>query len=62
MPATPEKRPRMIIAVIGLLIAATAVLCIARLPLPLRLAVAAVDLIAAAIIFAFLRQNNANDE
>lgn len=57
MPTAPSKRPTMIIAVVALLIAATVVLCIVRLPLPLRLAVAAVDLIAASIVFAASRQS-----
>lgn len=55
MPAS-EKRPVMMIAVIGLLIAGLVVLCIFRLPLPLRLAVAGTDLIAAAILFVASRQ------
>ena len=46
----------MIVAVLALLIAATVVLCLVRLPLPLRIAVAGVDLIAAAVIFAVSRQ------
>lgn len=50
----------MIIAVIGMLIAGLIVLCLFRLPLPLRLAVAGTDLIAAAIIFATLRQHDAD--
>ena len=57
MPTAPSKRPTMIIAVVALLIAATVVLCIVRLPLPLRLAVAGVDLIAAAIVFTASRQS-----
>jgi hypothetical protein len=55
MPPAPEKRPLMIVAVVALLIAATVVLCIVRLPLPLRLAVAGADLIAATILFAVSR-------
>lgn len=52
------KRPVLIVAVVALLIAATVVLCIVRLPWPLRLAVAGTDLIAAAILFAASRQNS----
>lgn len=55
--ASPEKRPVMIIAVVALLIAATVVLCIVRLPLPLRIAVAGADLIAALVLFAASRQH-----
>jgi hypothetical protein len=44
--------------VIGLLIAGLVVLCIFRLPLPLRLAVAGTDLIAAAILFVACRQQD----
>lgn len=58
MPPSRDTRPTMIIAVVALLIAAFVVLCIVRLPLPLRLAVAAVDLIAAAIVFAASRQQD----
>ncbi|MBC8039791.1 MAG: hypothetical protein H7Y06_04545 [Opitutaceae bacterium] len=57
MPA-PEKRPVMMVAVVGLLIAGLVVLCIVRLPLPLRLAVAGTDLIAAAILFVASRQQD----
>jgi hypothetical protein len=46
----------MIVAVVALIIAATVVLCLVRLPRPLRIAVAGVDLIAAAIVFAASRQ------
>jgi len=53
---TSDKRPLMIIAVIALLIAGFVVLCLFRLPLPLRIAVACTDLIAALIVFAALRQ------
>lgn len=57
MPA-PEKRPAIMIAVVALLIAGLAVLCFVRLPLPLRLAVAGTDLIAAAILFVAFRQSD----
>jgi hypothetical protein len=57
MPAY-EKRPVMIIAIIALLIAGLVVLCLFRLPLPLRLAVAGTDLIAAAILFVAFRQSD----
>lgn len=56
MSSSDNKRPLMIVAVVGLLIAATVVLCIVRLPLPLRLAVAGTDLIAALVLFAYSRQ------
>ena len=55
--APSGKRPVLIVAVVALLLAATVVLCIVRLPLPLRLAVAGTDLIAAAILFAASRQS-----
>jgi Na+/H+ antiporter NhaD/arsenite permease-like protein len=48
----------MLVAIIGLLIVGLIVLCLFRLPLPLRLAVAGVDLIAAAILFAASRQQD----
>ena len=54
--SAPEKRPAMMVAVIALLIAGLVILCIFRLPLPLRLAVAGTDLIAAAILFVAFRQ------
>ncbi len=57
MPA-PDKRPHMIIAIVALLIAGVVVLCFVRLPLPVRLAVAGADLIAAAILFAATRQQS----
>jgi hypothetical protein len=57
MPSS-SKRPALLIAIIALLIAGAVVLCIFRLPLPLRLAVAGTDLIAAAILFVALRQNS----
>jgi hypothetical protein len=53
-----EKRPVMIIATLGLLIAGLIVLCLFRLPLPLRLAVAGGDFIAAALLFVATRQND----
>ncbi len=56
--SAPEKRPAMMIAVIALLIAGLVILCIFRLPLPLRLAVAGTDLIAAAILFVAFRQSD----
>lgn len=57
MPASPDdKRPVMIIAIVALLIAGLVILCLVRLPRPLRLAVAGTDLIAAAILFAASRQ------
>lgn len=54
--APTEKPPVLTIAVVALLIAAVVVLFIFRLPLPLRLAVAGTDLIAAAILFTASRQ------
>jgi len=56
---SPQKRPTLLIASIALLIAAFVILCIVRLPFPLRLAVAGTDLIAAAILFAASRQQSA---
>lgn len=56
MPDSSDKRPVMIVAIIALLIAGLVVLCLFRLPLPLRLAVAGVDLIAAGILFVAFRQ------
>lgn len=56
MSAPADKRPMMIIAVVALIIAATVVLCLVRLPRPLRFAVAGVDLIAAAVVFTASRQ------
>jgi hypothetical protein len=58
MSSAPEKRPVMMIAVLALLLAGIVVLCIFRLPLPLRLAVAGTDLIAAAILFVASRQQD----
>ncbi len=54
-----QKRPTLLIASLALFIAAGVVLCIVRLPFPLRLAVAGTDLIAAAILFAASRQQRA---
>lgn len=56
MSSSPDKRPVMIVAVLALLLAATVVLCLVRLPFPLRIAVAGIDLVAAAVIFAVSRQ------
>jgi hypothetical protein len=56
--SAPNKRPALLIAIIALLIAGVVVLCIFRLPLPLRLAVAGTDLIAAAILFVAFRQSD----
>lgn len=53
-----EKRPTLMIAIIALLIAGVVILCFFRLPLPLRLAVAGTDLIAAAILFVAFRQSD----
>ncbi len=54
--ALAEKRPVLITAAIGLLVAAVVVLFITRLPLPIRIAVAATDLIAAAVLAVAARQ------
>jgi hypothetical protein len=51
-----EKRPVLITAAIGLLIISFVVLFITRLPLPVRIAVAATDLIAAAVLAVAVRQ------
>jgi hypothetical protein len=56
--SAPNKRPALMVAIIALLIAGVVVLCIFRLPLPLRLAVAGTDLIAAAILFVAFRQSD----
>lgn len=58
MPPAREKRPVLVVAIIALLIAGFVVLCIFRLPLPLRLAVVGTDLIAAAILFVAMRQSD----
>jgi hypothetical protein len=59
MSANPSKRTAMNIAIVCLLIAAVVVLCLVKLPLPVRLGAAGTDLIAAAILFAANRQNRA---
>lgn len=59
MSANPSKRTTMNIAIVCLLIAAVVMLCLVKLPLPVRLGAAATDLIAAAIVFAANRQNRA---
>ena len=59
MSANPQKRTLMNITMIFLIIAAVVVLCLVKLPLPVRLGAAATDLIAAAIVFAANRQNRA---
>ena len=51
-----EKRPVLITAAVGLLIAAGVVLAITRLPLPIRIAVAATDVIAAGVLAVAVRQ------
>ena len=57
MSANPAKRTAMNIAIVCLLIAAVVVLCLVKLPLPVRFGAAGTDLIAAAILFAANRQN-----
>ncbi|HEY8932483.1 MAG TPA: hypothetical protein VIM44_04130 [Rariglobus sp.] len=59
MSANPQKHTLMNITMIFLIIAAVVVLCLVKLPLPVRLAAATTDLIAAAIVFAANRQNRA---
>lgn len=59
MPDNPSKRTTMNIAIVCLLIAAVVVMCLVKLPLPVRIGAAATDLIAAAIVFAANRQNRA---
>lgn len=49
----------MNITMICLIIAAVVMLCLVKLPLPVRLGAAGTDLIAAAIVFAANRQNRA---
>jgi len=56
----PDHRALLRITAIALLTAAAGVLCITRLPLPLRPAVMGTDLIGAAIIFLALRQNRSS--
>lgn len=56
--ASPQKRPVMIVAVAALFLAAFVVLCIVRLPLPLRIAVAGADIIAALVLFVAFRQHD----
>ena len=51
-----EKRPVLITAAVGLLIAAVVVMLITRLPLPIRIAVAATDVIAAGVLAVAVRQ------
>ena len=51
-----EKRPVLISAAIGLLIAAGVVMFITRLPMPVRIAVCATDVIAAAVLAVAVRQ------
>jgi biopolymer transport protein ExbB/TolQ len=51
-----EKRPVLITAAIGLLIGSVVVLFITRLPLPVRITVAAIDLLAAAVLAVAARQ------
>lgn len=51
-----EKRPVLVVAAIGLLIAAGVVLCLARLPLPIRIAVCATNVIAVAVLAVAARQ------
>jgi hypothetical protein len=58
MSESDSKRPVMMVAIAGLLIAGLVVLCLFRLPRPLRLAVAGTDLIAAAVLFATTRQRD----
>ncbi len=55
-----NKRLSMTIASVALLIAAAVVLCLVRLPLPLRLGVTGVDLVAAAIVFVASRQQRSS--
>ena len=59
MSANPQKRTLMNITMICLIIAAVVMLCLVKLPLPVRLGAAGTDLIAAAIVFAANRQNRA---
>lgn len=51
-----ENRPVLITAAVGLLIAAVVVMLITRLPLPIRIAVAATDVIAAGVLAVAVRQ------
>ena len=56
MASFSEKRPVLITAAISLLIAAVVVMFITRLPLPIRIAVCATDVIAAAVLAVAIRQ------
>jgi hypothetical protein len=51
-----EKRPVLVVAAIGLLIAGGVVLCLARLPLQVRLVVCVVNVIAASVLAVAVRQ------
>jgi FtsH-binding integral membrane protein len=51
-----EKRPVLVVAAIGLLIAAVVVIFITRLPLPIRIAVCATNVIAVAVLAVAIRQ------
>ena len=51
-----EKRPVLVVAAIGLLIAAGVVLCLARLPLPVRIVVCVINVIAASVLAVAVRQ------
>jgi hypothetical protein len=56
MASFSEKRPVLVVAAIGLLIAGGLVLCLARLPLQVRIVVCAVNLIAAGVLAVAVRQ------
>jgi hypothetical protein len=56
MASFSENRPVLITAAIGLLIAGGVVLCLARLPLQVRIVVCVVNVIAASVLAVAVRQ------
>ena len=58
MSAPTSKKQVVTMTIVTLLLAAVVVMVIPRLPLPLRFTVAGADLIAAAIVFVVLRQQD----
>ena len=56
MASFSENRPVLITAAIGLLVAGVLVLCLARLPLQVRLIVCVVNMISACVLAVAVRQ------
>ena len=56
MTSFSEKRPVLVVAAIGLLVIGGLVLCLARLPLQVRIVVCVVNLIAAGVLAVAVRQ------